>query len=272
MSEIKNNTFSLNGVKITKLPDNFKINESLDLRGSLVVKLPKGLVVLGDLILNEFIEEIPEDIMIGGDLDISATNISKLPNHFALCGNILGSKHNLSKPVFTPNTIYKNIICCDDGSLILYKKSIFKKRPPSPGQKEKEPLTFYYGLNGVHAVSLFKQKKIFACESFSKGERIADLYLLSLKDLSKYSNLDITKKIYTIDELKEMYIDISNPCTEGVQDFLVDINLDFSKKYSIKNLIDLLPKYAKESDYFPFMEVFKKQIEQNKKERYFIIN
>ena len=264
-------TFSLKGVKVNKLPERFKIDMNLDLRESSIVKLPNKMVIQGDLILNEFVDEIPEDIIIKGNLDMTKSNIQKLPSYFAIGGEVIGSKYNLTKPSYTPNTIYKNIVCCDDGSVVLYEKQHIHKRTGHKGE-EKETLIFYYGLNDIHAVSIPRKRKIFACPTFSEGEIIADKYLLNLLDLSKFRNLDITKRIYTIDQLKEMYIEICNPCDEGVAKFLQDINKDSTKKYSIKDLLLLLPKFAKYSDYFLFDEVFAKQLEKSKKEKYFIIN
>ena len=147
MSEMNSNVLSLKGVRITTLPDGFKVNGGLDLRGSFIIKLPKNLRVLGNLILNEHIEEIPEDIMIGGNLDMSESNISKLPSYFAVCGDIIGSKYNLSKPSFAPNTIYKNIVCCDNGTLVLYEKYHLHKREYNNGKKDEHTLNKYGNID-----------------------------------------------------------------------------------------------------------------------------
>ncbi|MBT4850271.1 hypothetical protein HON36_05490 [Candidatus Parcubacteria bacterium] len=62
--------------KIRQLPDNLEVVGSFNINFSGVKELPKGLVVYGDLILDEnnFITELPDDIVVKGKLMLNASN------------------------------------------------------------------------------------------------------------------------------------------------------------------------------------------------------
>ena len=47
------NILKLKGVLLNKLPDNYRFDGTLDLTGSSLTELPKGLYVTGDLILDD---------------------------------------------------------------------------------------------------------------------------------------------------------------------------------------------------------------------------
>ena len=75
-------TLNLDNVTIQSLPDNLtKVGGDLYLINSKVTKLPENIRIDGSLFLNNsLVTEMPENIFIGYGLSMDNTSISKLPN------------------------------------------------------------------------------------------------------------------------------------------------------------------------------------------------
>lgn len=75
---------------IETLPENSRIGGNICLSGCKNLKsLPDGLVVNGDLDLNESsLMELPDRLIVGGNLDIRSTSIQRLPDDLVVGGKI----------------------------------------------------------------------------------------------------------------------------------------------------------------------------------------
>jgi hypothetical protein len=69
---------NLNNTSTTSLPDNFKVEEELDLRYTLITSLPDNLEVGGGLSLyGTAITSLPNNLKVGGNLNLTHTPISE---------------------------------------------------------------------------------------------------------------------------------------------------------------------------------------------------
>lgn len=102
---------------IETLPENSRIGGNICLSGCKNLKsLPDGLVVNGDLDLNESsLTELPDKLIVGGNLDIRSTSIQKLPDDLVVGGKIKmdANQANVSNvrtelPTDLPHLIWKN--------------------------------------------------------------------------------------------------------------------------------------------------------------------
>ena len=89
---------NLRGTLIEKLPDNLKVGGSLDLSGTPIEKLPANLKVGGYLHLNNTpIEELPDNLEVGGGLYLMDTPIKELPDNLKVGGSLILRNTPLSK-------------------------------------------------------------------------------------------------------------------------------------------------------------------------------
>ena len=64
----KERILCLKNVILDKLPDSFRFEGTLDLRGSSIKELPEEIYISEDLYLNEYIIEVPKNATIGRNL------------------------------------------------------------------------------------------------------------------------------------------------------------------------------------------------------------
>lgn len=105
----------LQGKKVERLPDNFLVNDSLDLSRTPIEHLPENLAVKGDLVLtgtriralpdnfkvggaiyahDSALESLPDNLVVNGNLHLDNTPIEHLPANLRVDGNLylMGSK------------------------------------------------------------------------------------------------------------------------------------------------------------------------------------
>ena len=102
------------------LPDNLYVHGNLDLYGTEIEQLPKGLKIMGSLILRfcKKLKEIPEDIEIIHDLEMEYTSLIRtLPDNltvhtlWAFRSNLQSLPNNLTtrEDIWANNTFLKDI-------------------------------------------------------------------------------------------------------------------------------------------------------------------
>lgn len=75
---------------ILNLPENFVVEENLDLEDTQITTLPAGLTIANNLSLrNSKVIELPTGITIGGDLNLAYSDVSKLPDNLAVGGDLI---------------------------------------------------------------------------------------------------------------------------------------------------------------------------------------
>ena len=82
-------TLIARGARIGSLPNNLKLTGYLDLASSWVRELPENLEVDCNISLyGTFVKELPKNMKVGGDLDLSNTEIIELPENFKVGGSL----------------------------------------------------------------------------------------------------------------------------------------------------------------------------------------
>ena len=266
---VENGIMSFKDILVFSLPKGFKINGSLDLRGSSIKELPENLTVTENLYLNENIEELPNSLLVCGDLYLENSLVTEIPNEAFLLGEVFGNIKNYTKQKFTPNKIYKRVICCSDGTVVPYSKFIVHERiTTEPYYYDRGKLIFYYGEKpDLHAVS-YQKNLVVPCNSFTEGEQKIERILLAQKDFDKYKNWNINTK-YSVDELKDFFIFCTDACPNGTQKF-IDDNVNKEKLYTLKELKELLEKFTTYKYTYLFMDKYKEISE--KRTRKIMIN
>jgi hypothetical protein len=72
----------------TSLPEGLRVTDGLNLKGTLLTALPKGLVTRDLNLVRSGIQNLPADLQVGGDLDLRETLIAALPEGFSVGGDL----------------------------------------------------------------------------------------------------------------------------------------------------------------------------------------
>jgi len=86
----------LHEAKITSLPDNLHVGNSLFLNSN-ITSLPDNLKVGGNLYVNNTnMTSLPNNLTVGGDLDLSYTNITSIPDNLKVGGSLYLRNTNIT--------------------------------------------------------------------------------------------------------------------------------------------------------------------------------
>lgn len=85
--EKNNGNLDLKWMRVEELPDDLIVHGNLEAFNCPIRKLPKNLVVCGDLNLScTLIESLPSDLIVGGNVDLNNTPLKELPDGFIVPG------------------------------------------------------------------------------------------------------------------------------------------------------------------------------------------
>ena len=222
-------SLDLSGTPITSLPKGLTVGGYLDLSGTPITSLPEGLTV-GDWLdlRNTHITSLPEGLTVGGTLDLRNTPITALPE-----GLTVGGALYLRGTGITVPANYKKL---KNGTYVpgkyLYADNILTH---VKNAREKDGYTFYEGkIPGRNVV--FDGKNYAHCKTFREG--LEDLAFKSANDrgAEQYKSLALDSEI-PLEEAKTMYRVITGACRAGTERFLSTITP--KEKYTVREIIEI---------------------------------
>ena len=250
---VENGIMKMSGLSLT-LPENFKVNYSLDLTDSEILQLPNGLNVEGSLILgNSKINALPSKLIVGEDL-IMTTEL-KIPEDALIGGFIITPNRK------NPAPLRKNhFITTDDQLVVIYRnEKIVTEERIHDFEDYYFPKTTYYqniNKNYKNAIKYIEDNKtyVLSCKDLKDGFYKIYWNRAKVFGIDKYKNYDIYEP-RTVKELEEIYYTCTGACGKGISKFLKDFNIDKNKKYTIKELMDMVEK-TRHSPKVVFLEFF----------------
>jgi hypothetical protein len=245
----------LEGVILDKMPDNFKFYGTIDLTGSSIKELPKGLFVQEDLIIGDAsINKIPENVIIGGDLIDHQGRIKSIDDSLVVGGKFF----SLDQTLDVQKSNHQHIIL-DNGKKFFYKSSKYYPHEARNHLYNRTPFTIYIGYSSRFlAVSWQTPKGKFAkeCESRSEAKFLVNYQDAVERGIEQYKGLDIDTPMLGHKILK-IYRICTNACLDVVDEYLQRFNLDLNKYYTLREIGYTIQKFKVER-YAPASDVFMK--------------
>lgn len=253
------NILKLKGVLLNKLPDNYRFDGTLDLTGSSLTELPKGLYVTGDLILDDNLTKIAPESIIGGNVYFKTNNpiITLSWDESSIVAGKIIVNDGVGIDKISNKT---NYIILDNGEKFWYKnKKHYSHKALRDHDFDRTPFDLYEGYN---------DKKMAVQWSTPKGfftSRCADLkeakFLVNYQDalergLEKYRGLDIDTPMLGHDIL-EIYQVCTHSCMKVVQEYLNRFGFSLDNYYTLREIGYAvqqfkIERYAPASDVFMF--------------------
>lgn len=248
------NVLKLEGVLLKNLPDNFSFDGTLDLRGSSLIELPKGLYVTGDLILNEYISTILQDVIIGNNL------ISPLPfDALHINPSVIICEH-----IIADNREYKfmsnkeNYLFLDNGDIFWYKdKTYYSHKALRNHEFDRTPFDLYEGYShNKKAVQWATKQGIFTlpCKSLKEAKFLVNYQDAVERGIEQYRGLDIDTPMLG-HKILEIYQVCTHSCMPVIQEYLDTFELSLDKEYTLREIGYKIQKF-KIMRYAPASEVF----------------
>ena len=257
----------LKGVLLDRLPENYSFDGTLDLEGSSLTELPKGLFVSGDLILGDKITIIPPKAIIGGNVYWTQTLV---PADGKICATALSYEDSsiVAGKIYVSNggeivsfvkpSNKENYIVLEDGEIFWYKnKTHYAHRALRNHDFDRTPFDLYYGYNNHNvAVKWETPKGSFAkrCKDKAEAKFLVNYQDAIERGLEKYQGLDIDTPMLGHDILA-IYQVCTHSCPKVVQEYLDKFNINLDNQYTLRQIGYSVQKF-KEARYAPASEVF----------------
>ena len=256
----------LKGVLLDHLPENYSFDGTLDLEGSSIKELPKGLFVSGDLILGDKITVIPPEAIIGGNVYWTQTLV---PAEGKICAtalsyeesSIVAGKIYVSNGVetvsFVKSSNKENYIVLDDGEVFWYKRKYHYTHQARDHEFDRTPFDLFFGYNDDFlALQWTTPQGTFAKRCKDKAEA---RFLVNYQDaiergLEQYRGLDIDTPMLGHDILA-IYQICTHSCMKVVQEYLDTFHINLDNQYTLRQIGYTVQRF-KEIRYAPASEVF----------------
>lgn len=258
---VQDGVMYLKNILLKSLPENFKVDSSLDCTDCDLTYLPDGLEVKGDLILgNAYIDELPARLVIGGNL-VMMERILAVPSD-AIIGGVIVTSFGVSPPALPEG----HHIHTDDGNIIIYNQiKILTQEEIVANDFYYPELKFFKNLypdSTMHAVQYTENDKTytFTCSGIKDAKLKVDWNRAKLNGIYNYDNYNINEP-RTVLELKKIYQVCTGACETGVQRFLKEFNIDMEKLYTIRELRRMVMRlpFPGGSSKMVFLEYFNPQ-------------
>jgi len=250
-------SLDLYGTPITELPKGIKVvNGSLDICNTKVSKLPNNLVVSTAFALcNTPIEKLPEGLIVGDELDLRETNLKDYSNLHKICSSfrVTEEKYNEIK-----DTLAKHNIVCR----YYYKNIVYVTFEPNYKGTylfENENGKYIYADNILakiveqkgnvyHIVKIGSKVNVYLVtdgegkwsHGYTLDEAKTDLlYKISKRNKDDYKNLSLESEL-SFEDAIVCYRVITGACSFGTKDFIENrLGENRKDKYTISEIIKL---------------------------------
>lgn len=250
----KERILCLKNVILDKLPDSFRFEGTLDLRGSSIKELPEEIYISEDLYLNEYIIEVPKNATIGRNL------ITELPYEELKIDKtaIIAGKVIAKNIAYAQDSSQNNCLILENGEVFWYKrKQHYTHRALRDHNFDRTPFDIFYGYNEKDMVVQWETPRgVFTkiCKDKSDAKFLVNYQDAIERGLEQYRGLDIDKPMLGHDIL-EIYQVCTHSCLPVIKEYLNRFGLSLDNYYTLRQIGYTVQQF-KDERYAPASDVF----------------